>query len=108
MIVTVFRARMRDGADLPAMEPLGMRMHELASAMPGFVSCKDFASADGESLTLVEFASEAELLAWRHHPEHVLVQERGQREFFSGYQIQVCRVERAYGFDEVSGRSEAR
>ena len=52
-------------------------MYALASAMPGFVSYKDFSASDGESLTLVEFESEQTLLAWRDHPEIVRVQERG-------------------------------
>ena len=37
-IVVVFRSRLRANADLPALEAAGMRMYELASAMPGFIS----------------------------------------------------------------------
>ena len=106
MIVVVFRARVREGVDMAALEALGMRMYECASAMPGFVSYKDFAAADGESVTIVEFASEPQLLAWRNHPEHVQAQERGRREFFSAYQIQVCAQQRAYGFTLAEGRTE--
>jgi len=29
-------------------------MHELATRMPGFISYKDFASADGEGVTIVD------------------------------------------------------
>ena len=58
MIVIVFRSRIREGADMPALEALAMRMHECASSMPGFVSYKDFASTDGEIVTIVEFESE--------------------------------------------------
>lgn len=108
MFVTVFRARLREGADLAALGPIGERMHVLATAMPGFVSYKDFTAPDGENVTIVEFASEPELLAWRNHPEHREVQERGRREFFSEYQIQACRVERAYRFNTTEGRVEVR
>ncbi len=99
MIVVVFRARLRDEVDLSALEPLGERMAELAAAMPGFISYKDYSAPDGENVTVVEFASEPELLAWRNHPEHVAAQERGRREFFAAYRIQTCRVEREYRFD---------
>jgi heme-degrading monooxygenase HmoA len=95
MIVIVFRARVREGADMSAMSALGERMYELASAMPGFISYKDFVATDGESATVVEFARAPQLVAWRNHPEHVAAQELGRREFFSEYAIQVCRVERA-------------
>ena len=108
MFVTVFRARLRPDADMTALGALGERMYALATAMPGFVSYKDFTAPDGESVTIVEFASEPELLAWRNHPEHVAVQERGRREFFSDYQIQACRVERAYRFTIAEGRVEIR
>jgi heme-degrading monooxygenase HmoA len=106
MIVIVFRARLRADADMAALGPMGERMYTLATAMPGFVSYKDFTAEDGESVTVVEFASEPELLAWRNHAEHRAAQERGRREFFSEYKIQICRVERGYTFNQADGRSE--
>ena len=106
MIVTVFRARLRADADMAAITAIGERMYALATAMPGFVSYKDYTAADGEAVTVVEFASEPELLAWRNHPEHRDAQERGRREFFAEYKIQICRVERGYTFDQAEGRRE--
>jgi heme-degrading monooxygenase HmoA len=97
-VVVVFRSRLRPDADLAALEALGGRMYELASSMPGFLSYKDFTAADGETLTLVEFADTPSLLAWRNHPEHVRTQERGRLEFMSEYQIDVCKPERSYAF----------
>ncbi len=104
MYLTVFRGRLRPEVDLEELVRLGERMHALASAMPGFISYKDFSAEDGESVSLTEFASEAELLAWRHHPEHQAVQERGRREFFSEFQIQVCQPGRSYKFSLAEGR----
>ena len=78
MVVTVFRSRLRDGVDMAALEALGARMYELASAMPGFVSYKDFAAQDGELLTLIEFESMDTLTAWRDQPEHRVAQQRGR------------------------------
>jgi len=99
MVVTIFRSRIRDGADMAAIEAAGGRMYELASAMPGFVSYKDYTAADGESVAIVEFADEASVLAWRNHPEHREVQERGRKEFMSEYRIQVCQALRDYSFN---------
>ena len=45
-VVVVFRSRIRADADLQALEAAGMRMYELASAMPGFISYKDFEESD--------------------------------------------------------------
>lgn len=63
MVVIVFRSKIRQGVDMAALQALGARMYELASAMPGFMSYKDYAAADGESLTLVAFESEPARMA---------------------------------------------
>ena len=105
MIIVVFRARLRPDADLAALGRVGERMAELAAQAPGLISYKDYSAEDGENVTVVEFASEPELLAWREHPEHVQAQERARREFFDDYRIAVCRVERSYRFSLAAGRS---
>jgi heme-degrading monooxygenase HmoA len=79
-------------------------MYELGTAMPGFVSYKEFAAEDGETLTLVEFDTEAQLLAWRNQPEHLEVQARARAEFFSEYAITVTEPRRVYHFNRADGR----
>jgi heme-degrading monooxygenase HmoA len=97
MIVVAFRCRARQGV-AAELERAGMRMYEIASQMPGFISYKDYAAADDESIALVEFESLETLQAWRDHPEHVEIQRRAREEFFTEYHIQVCNVIRDYGF----------
>jgi heme-degrading monooxygenase HmoA len=97
MVVVVFRSRIRAGNDAELMAD-GARMYELASAMPGFVSYKDFAAEDGENVTIVEFDTLEHLAAWRDHPEHKKVQQRGRERYFSEYHIQVCSTVRDYEF----------
>jgi heme-degrading monooxygenase HmoA len=104
MVVIVFRARVRSDADLSGVEAAGQRMYELASAMPGFISYKEFQASDKESLTLVEFETEQQLLAWRAHPEHQQVQQMGRDRVFECYDIAVCRPIRRYGFSLTKGR----
>ena len=97
MIVIVFRSRSKPGIE-EAVGPVGERMYSLATTMPGFISYKDFTAEDGESVTIVEFESLETLRAWREHPEHLATQERGRKEFFSEYHIQVCTPVRDYRF----------
>ena len=78
-------------------------MVALASSMPGFKSVKMFNAEDGESLTLVEFENEKSLLAWRDHPEHRDMQERGRKEFFTEYHMDICESHRAYRFSVSEG-----
>ena len=89
MVVVVFRSRLREGSEAE-LGKVGMRMYELASAMPGFRSYKDFVAEDGENVSIIEFDSMENVDAWRDHPEHKEAQRRGRGEFFSEYQIQVC------------------
>src|SRR5262249_39171726 len=90
MVIIVFRGRLRPGVDQQSLAELGQRMYALASSMPGYISYKDFAAEDGESVSIIEFESHASLDAWREHPEHRNAQQRGREEFFSEYHIQVC------------------
>lgn len=106
MLIVIFRSHLRSDADLTELDRIGQRMYELASAMPGFLSYKDFAASDGESLTLVEFKSAESLLAWRNQPEHRIAQERARAEFFSDYHITVCEPKRAYRYSGEEGRLE--
>ena len=80
------------------LEALGMRMYTLATAMPGFVSYSDYASADGENVTIVEFESAETQLAWRNQPEHVEAQRRGREEFLSSFRVTVCETLRDVAF----------
>lgn len=98
MYVIVFRSRVRAEADLEEMAALGEKMYGIAHTMPGFISYKDFAAEDGETVTIVEFESLDTLQAWRDHPEHRIAQHRGRTEFFSEYHIQVCSPVRDYAF----------
>ena len=91
MVVTIFRSRVRADADQEALSRLGEKMFEYATAMPGFISYKDFTAEDGESVSIIEFDSEETLAAWRDHGEHKDAQARGRSEFFSEYHIQVCK-----------------
>ncbi len=101
MIVTVFRSRIRPQIDTAAMEGMGARMFELASAMPGFVAYKDFVADDGEFVSIVEFETLEHVAAWRDHPEHRVARDRGRDQFFADYHIQVCETVRDYTWQRL-------
>ncbi len=93
MIVTVFRSRLRPGAQ-EEYGPMAARMSALARTIPGYISHKGFVAEDGERLTVVEFDSEEALRAWQIHPEHAKAKKRGIESFFSDYRFQICTVVR--------------
>jgi heme-degrading monooxygenase HmoA len=100
MIITIFRSRLRP-ENQEAYEQMAVRMHDLAQSMPGFLSIKTFTAQDGERVSIVEFESEETHNAWRGHSEHMKAQRLGRELFYSEFQIQVCKVERAYGMPGV-------
>jgi len=103
MVLIVFRSRMNKGA-----EPRGRsdrhKAVRIATTMPGFVSFHDYTSADGESVTIVQFESHEALAAWRNHPEHLAGQRAGRERIFSEYKISVCDVVRESVFPKPSAR----
>jgi heme-degrading monooxygenase HmoA len=96
MIITIFRSRLRPEHEAE-YHHVANRMDELARSMPGFVAIKTFAAPDGERVSIVEFESEETQTAWRQHPEHREAQRLGREKFYSEFNLQVCRLDRAYG-----------
>jgi len=97
MIVTVFRSRLLPGVR-DEYVALVERMAALAASMPGYISHKGFFADDGERVTVVEFASQETLHAWRMHPEHRAAQRDARKRYYSEYHVQVCDVLRTSDF----------
>ena len=100
MVIVIFRTRLKDGADQDALAALTREMRACVRTVPGFVSIKEFQAADGEGVAIAEFETMDAVEAWREHPDHRQAQERGRKEFFSRYRVQVGEVVRDYTFAE--------
>ncbi|WP_447788784.1 MULTISPECIES: antibiotic biosynthesis monooxygenase family protein [Pseudomonas] len=81
-------------------EQAAERMVELAREQPGFLGVESARGADGLGITVSYWDSEAAILAWKHHPEHSAIRERGRSTWYSAWHTRVCRVERAYAFKQ--------
>lgn len=101
MIVTVFRSRVKPEALQEYMQWAG-RMSELAKKMPGYISHKGFAADDGERVTIVEFESEEAQRAWATHPDHREAQQKGRRDFYREFRVQVCILQRQSVYRSVT------
>lgn len=106
MIVTIFRSRVRPEAE----QEYGVwaaRMSALAAAVPGYVSHKGYAAQDGERVTIVEFETEAALLTWSRHEEHVQAKKKGRADFYLEYRVQICTQSRVAVFGPGSAEVQA-
>lgn len=81
-------------------EQAAERMVELAREQPGFLGVESARDADGLGITVSYWDSEAAIQAWKTHPEHSAIRERGRSTWYSACHTRVCRVERAYLFEQ--------
>ncbi|WP_095078470.1 antibiotic biosynthesis monooxygenase [Pseudomonas sp. Irchel s3h17] len=75
------------------------RMLDLARDQPGFLGVESARGEDGLGITVSYWASEAAILAWKHHAEHSAIREQGRSTWYEAFHTRVCKVERAYGFE---------
>lgn len=86
---------------LDAAEDYGQaaqRMLELVREQPGFLGVESARGGDGLGITVSYWANEAAILAWKDHPEHREIRERGRSTWYQRYSTRVTRVERDYSY----------
>jgi heme-degrading monooxygenase HmoA len=98
MVIAVFRSRLRS-EHANEFQRLADRMLQIAQSMPGFISYKVYAAADGERCSIIEFESPELLQAWREHPEHREAQRLGRERFYEEYTLQVSEPARESRFN---------
>ncbi len=86
---------LRTGGD-NGYEEMSQKMVELASGQPGFLGVES--ARDQLGITVSYWQSLESIAAWRAHAEHTLARDLGRRQWYSQFQVRICRVERAYGF----------
>ena len=96
MYVALFYGQVNPNHDAVEYEALGLRMYELALAMPGFVDFRQAPLADGRELAIAYFETEEAMKAWYDHPEHRQAQIKGRESILDDYLIEVCEVKRSY------------
>jgi heme-degrading monooxygenase HmoA len=74
------------------------RMLELVCQQPGFLGVESARSEDGLGITVSYWADEAAILAWKEHPQHREIRERGRSTWYRRCTTRVSRVEREYSF----------
>ena len=88
-VVTVFRSRLREDA-APGYHETADEMLAIAQQIPGFVDYKFFVAEDGERVSIATFADHDAQRQWREQVEHRAAQQRGRREWYEWYSIQVA------------------
>lgn len=100
VIFTSLRTDVEEGYDATAD-----RMVELAAAQPGFLGVESARS--GLGITVSYWESLEAIREWKRNSEHLLAQQTGREQWYTAYHTRICKVERAYGFEEVHKSEES-
>ncbi|MDB4010373.1 antibiotic biosynthesis monooxygenase [Polaribacter sp.] len=73
------------------------RMEILAKQQKGFLGMESARSEIG--ITVSYWQTLAAISAWKNNMEHAAVRELGREKLYKKYQLRICKVERAYGFE---------
>jgi heme-degrading monooxygenase HmoA len=74
------------------------RMEELAKQQEGYLGVESARSEVG--ITVSYWKSLDAILKWRNNAAHSLAREKGKELWYKTYQLRICKVERAYGFEK--------
>ena len=86
----------RSDADAAGYEAAAAEMDALARMQPGYRGVDSAREAGGMGITVSYWADDAAAIAWRDHPEHTAIRERGRALWYDSYSVKVARIERAY------------
>ncbi len=98
-IAVIFCAQ-RTGTDETGYQAAAAEMGALAARQPGYLGEDHARSADGFGITVSYWRDDASARAWRDHPEHAVIRDRGRDKWYCGYSLHVARVERAYDWQK--------
>ena len=83
--------------DTEGYSEMADKMEALASKQEGYLG---FESARNELGISISYWKDLESIKkWKANLEHQIAQERGRRDWYSWYQVRICKVEREYDFN---------
>jgi heme-degrading monooxygenase HmoA len=74
------------------------RMEQLAKQQKGFLGIESARSEIG--ITVSYWESLEAITAWKNNVAHSEVQKLGKEKWYQKYQLRICKIERAYGFEK--------
>ena len=93
MYAVIFKAKLARSDD--AYFQTAERLRELAL---GTYGCLEFVSMmEGDKEIAISYwENETQIMNWKEDPEHIKAQEKGRTRWYESYNVEVCKVERAY------------
>lgn len=74
------------------------RMVTLAASQPGYLGVESVRGGDGLGITVSYWQTLADISHWRAEAEHSLARQHGRECWYESYELQIAKIERAYGW----------
>ncbi|MEP2989808.1 MAG: antibiotic biosynthesis monooxygenase [Parasphingorhabdus sp.] len=98
-IAVIFLA-MRTGVDEEGYQAAGNEMSTLAKEQPGYCGEDHARSEDGLGITVSYWKDDDHAKAWRNHPGHAAIRDRGRGLWYEYYTLHVAQIERSYDWQK--------
>ncbi|MGB5363642.1 MAG: antibiotic biosynthesis monooxygenase [Aureibaculum sp.] len=79
-------------------EETAHKMEELARQQPGYLGIESARNELG--ITVSYWRNLLDIANWKNNIEHTFAREQGRGKWYKKYQLRICKVERAYGFEK--------
>jgi len=79
---------------------MAAEMETLAKQQKGFIGIDSARNAVG--ITVSYWESLDAIQQWKQHTDHLIAQQKGVKNWYSYYNVKICKVEREYSFNERS------
>jgi heme-degrading monooxygenase HmoA len=76
---------------------MALKMAELAKQQFGFLGMDSARNDVG--ITVSYWESLEAVKNWKQQSEHLIAQQKGRRDWYSWYNVRICKVEREYDFN---------
>jgi heme-degrading monooxygenase HmoA len=96
--VAVIFASTRNDSDVAGYDAAAAAMDALAATQPGYRGVDSVRGTDGRGITISYWADEAAAIAWRAHPDHAAIRDRGRAQWYDSYRATICTVTRDYAW----------
>jgi heme-degrading monooxygenase HmoA len=83
-------------------DKMAERMEMLGSSQPGFLGIQSARGDDGIGITASYWKTLADVAGWKANMEHKVAQGKGKSDWYQGFEVRICKVERQYSFGDLS------
>jgi heme-degrading monooxygenase HmoA len=77
------------------------RMEQLSRNQSGFLGIQSVREDKGLGITVSYWKNIEDVLNWKMNVEHREAQSKGKSDWYKGYEVRICKVEREYDFGSL-------